>query len=88
MFKHSLANPSFIPPLEIRKLRHLMHYRFKLLNCRISEKNRFQNSLTMSNVMIFNVVTDTFGKTAQSILKKMFSKNDNLTLEEISPLLR
>ena len=65
-----------------------MRYRFKLLNCRTSEKNRFQNSLTMSNIMISNVVTDTFGKTAQSIMKKMLSKNDNLTLEEISPLLR
>lgn len=88
IFKHGLVNPSFMPPLEIRQLRDLMRYRFKLLNCRTSEKNRFQNSLTMSNIMISNVVTDTFGKTAQSILKKMLSKNDNLTLEEISPLLR
>lgn len=88
IFKHGLVNPSFMPPLEIRQLRDLMRYRFKLLNCRTSEKNRFQNSLTMSNIMISNVVTDTFGKTAQSILKKMLSKNDNLTLEEITPLLR
>ena len=88
IFKHGLVNPSFMPPLEIRQLRDLMRYRFKLLNCRTSEKNRFQNSLTMSNIMISNVVTDTFGKTAQSILKKMLSKNDNLTLDEISPLLR
>ena len=88
IFKHGLVNPSFMPPLEIRQLRDLMRYRFKLLNCRTSEKNRFQNSLTMSNIMISNVVTDTFGKTAQSILKKMLSKNDNLTMEELSPLLR
>lgn len=88
IFKHGLVNPSFMPPLEIRQLRDLMRYRFKLLNCRTSEKNRFQNSLTMSNIMISNAVTDTFGKTAQSILKKMLSKNDNLTLDEISPLLR
>ena len=79
IFKHGLVN---------RQLRDLMRYRFKLINCRTSEKNRFQNSLTMSNIMISNVVTDTFGKTAQSILKKMLSKNDNLTLEEISPLLK
>lgn len=74
IFKHGLVNPSFMPPLEIRQLRDLMRYRFKLLNCRTSEKNRFQNSLTVSNIMISNVVTDTFGKTAQSILKKMLSK--------------
>lgn len=88
IFKHGLVNPSFMPPLEIRQLRDLMRYRFKLLNCRTSEKNRFQNSLTMSNIMISNVVTDTFGKTAQTILKKMLSKNDNLTMDELSPLLR
>ena len=41
-----------MPPLEIRQLRDLMHYRFKLLNCRTSEKNLFQNSLAMSNIMI------------------------------------
>lgn len=75
IFKHGLVNPSFMPPLEIRQLRDLMRY-------------RFQNSLTMSNIMISNVVTDTFGITAQSILKKMLSKNDNPTLEEISPLLK
>ena len=88
IFKHGLVSPSFMPPLEIRQLRDLMRYRFKLLNCRTSEKNRFQNSLTMSNIMISNVVTDTFGKTAQTILKKMLSKNDNLTMDELSPLLR
>ena len=88
IFKHGLVNPSFMPPLEIIQLRDLMRYRFKLLNCRTSEKNRFQNSLTMSNIMISNVVTDTFGKTSQSILKMMLSKNANLSLDEISPLLR
>ena len=76
-----------MPPLEIRQLRDLMRYRFKLLNCRTYEKNRFQNFLTMSNIMISNVVADTFSKTFQSVLKKMLSRNDNLTLEEISPLL-
>ena len=88
IFKHGLVSPSFIPPRDIRQLRDLMRYRFKLINCRTSEKNRFQNSLTMSNIMISNVVTDTFGTTAQSILKTMLSKNDNLTLEEIEPLLK
>lgn len=88
IFKHGLVSPSFIPPSDIRQLRDLMRYRFKLINCRTSEKNRFQNSLTMSNIMISNVVTDTFGTTAQSILKTMLSKNDILTLEEIEPLLK
>lgn len=76
-----------MPPVDIRQLRDLMRYRNKLINIRSSEKNRFQNSLTMSNVQIANVVTDVFGKTSQSILKLMLS-NPNLTLDDITPLLR
>ena len=87
MFKHGLVEPSFMPPPDIRQLRDLMRYRNKLINIRSGEKNRFQNSLTMSNVQIANVVTDVFGKTSQSILKLMLS-NPNLTLDDITPLLR
>lgn len=87
MFKHGLVEPSFMPPADIRQLRDLMRYRNKLVNVRSSEKNRFQNSLTMSNVQIANVVTDVFGKTSQSILKLMLT-NPNLTLDDITPLLR
>ena len=77
-----------MPPLDIRQLRDLMRYRFKLVNCKSSEKNRFQNSLTVSIIMISNILTDTFGKTSKSILELILSKEDNVTLEEITPLLR
>lgn len=86
MFKHGLVEPSFMPPADIRQLRDLMWYRNKLINARSSEKNRFQNSLTMSNVQIANVVSDVFGKTSQSILKLMLS-SPNLTLKDITPLM-
>lgn len=86
MFKHGLVEPSFMPPADIRQLRDLMRYRNKLINIRSGEKNRFQNSLTVSNVQIANVVSDVFGKTSQSILKLMLS-NPNLTLDDITPLL-
>lgn len=86
LFKYGLVEPSFIPPADIRQLRDLMRYRNKLVNMRSSEKNRFQNSLTVSNIQIANVVTDVFGKTSQSILKLMLEK-PNLTLDDINPLL-
>ena len=86
MFKHGLVEPSFMPPADIRQLRDLMRYRNKLVNVRSSEKNRFQNSLTVSNIQIANVVTDVFGKTSQSILKLMLT-NPSLTLDDITPLL-
>ena len=88
IFKHGLVSGSFMPPLEIRQLRDLMRYRFKLVNCKSAEKNRFQNSLTVSNIMISNILTDTFGKTSKSILELILSKEDNVTLDEITPLLR
>lgn len=87
MFRCGLVEPSFIPPKNIRDLRELMRYRRKLINFKSSEKNRFQNSLTVSNIQISNIVSDVFGKTSQSILKLMLEK-DNITLEDIKPLLR
>lgn len=87
MFKHGLVEPSFMPPKEIRELRDLMRYRNKLVNIRTGEKNRFQNSLTVSNIQIANVLTDTFGKTAQSILTSVL-ENPNISLNDIKPLLR
>lgn len=69
LHKHDLVRGSFIPPKNIRELRDLMRYRFKLTNFRSSEKNRFQNSLTVSNIMISSVVSDTFGKSAAAIIK-------------------
>lgn len=87
MFKHGLVEPSFMPPPDIRQLRDLMRYRNKLVNIRTGGKNRFQNSLTVSNIQIASVVSDVFGKTAQSILKLTLA-NPNLTLEDITPLLR
>lgn len=62
-FKHDLVSPSFIPPLSlIRQLRDLMHYRFKLICFKSSEKNRFQNCLTVSNLQLGNIVSDTLEK--------------------------
>ena len=86
-FKYGLVEPSFMPPADIRDLRDLMRYRNKLVNTRSGEKNRFQNSLTVSNVQIASVVTDVFGKTSQSILKLML-ESPNLILDDITPLLK
>ena len=87
IFKHGLVQGSFMPPKDIRELRDLMRYRFKLVNLKASEKNRFQNSLTVSNVMIFNILSDTFGKTSMSILSLML-ENKTLKIEDIKPLIR
>lgn len=71
LFKHDLIVGSFIPPLAIRQLRDLMRYRLKLTNFQSSEKNRFQNCLTVSNIQLASVVSDTFGKSSMAIIEKI-----------------
>lgn len=71
LFKHDLVAGSFMPPLAIRQLRDLMRYRFKLTNFMSSEKNRLQNCLTVSNIQLGNVVSDTFGKSSMNIIDKI-----------------
>lgn len=47
LFMCDMIKPSFIPPADIRQLRDLMRYRFKLTNSIIGEKNRALNCLTV-----------------------------------------
>ncbi len=42
LFKHDLVAESFMPPADIRQLRDLIRYRFKLTCFKSSEKNRLQ----------------------------------------------
>lgn len=86
LFKHDLVAGSFMPPFEIRQLRDLMRYRFKLTNFMSSEKNRLQNSLTVSNIQLGNIVSDTFGKSSMNIIEKLL--NDPLdTSFDLEPLI-
>lgn len=73
LFKHDLCPGSFIPPKSTRNLRELLRYRFKLVNMSSSEKNRIQNSLTISNITLDSVLSDIFGKSASLILDYILS---------------
>ncbi len=86
LFKHDLVAGSFIPPTDIRQLRDLMRYRTKLTNFISSEKNRLQNSLTVSNIQLASVVSDTFGKSSMSIIEKLLEDPTNTNFD-IEPLV-
>ena len=62
-----MVKPSFIPPADIRHLRDLIRYRFKLICMITGEKNRAQNCLTVSNLKLDDVFSDVFGKSSRSI---------------------
>jgi len=86
LFKHDLLEGSFMPPPDIRNLRDLMRYRYKLTCFSSSEKNRLQNSLTVSNIQLASVVSDTFGKSSQNILTKIL-EDPSITSFELEPLI-
>lgn len=85
LFKHDLVASSFIPPLKIRQLRDLFRYRMKITYLKSSEKNRYQNSLTWSNIQIASVVSDVFGKSSQKIIES-FLANKNNDFDIVSPM--
>lgn len=67
LFRIGLVKSSFVPNKDIRILRELTRYRYKLTSMKSSEKNRFQNAFTVCNVALDSVVSDMFGKSATAI---------------------
>ena len=56
-------------------MREYTRYRYKLVSCRSSEKNRDQNALTVCNVALDSVVSDIFGKSSTSIIDYLLEQS-------------
>ena len=76
LFKLGIVRHSFIPNKDIRILRELTRYLYKLTNMRTSEKNRFTNALTVGNCKLDMVFSDIFGKTSSAIIDTILSQNE------------
>lgn len=76
LFKLGIVRHSFIPSKDIRVLRELTRYLYKLTNMRTSEKNRFTNALTVGNCKLDMVFSDIFGKSSSAIINTILSQND------------
>ena len=88
MFRMDLVVASYIPPADIRDLRELCRYRLRLTHMRTSEKNRFQNSMTVSRVRLDSVFSDPFGKSASAIMEYLiFTEPDEISDDEILGLV-
>lgn len=88
LFRLDLVVASFIPPADIRDLRELCRYRLKLTYMRTSEKNRFQNSMTVSKVRLDCVFSDPFGKSASAIMEYLImTDQDQVSDEQILHLV-
>ena len=90
MFRLGLVKGSYIPCKKVRILREYTRYRYKLVSYRSSEKNRYQNALTVCNVALDSVVSDIFGKSSTSIIDYLLEQSGtSINHEEIaSKLLR
>lgn len=87
LFRLGLVPGSYIPEKPIRILREYTRYRYKLVSCKSSEKNRFQNAFTVCNVALDAVVSDMFGKSALSITDYLTS-TDHFDPKHCSSLLQ
>jgi len=87
LFRLGLVPGSFIPPKPIRVLREYTRYRYKLVSCKSSEKNRYQNSFTVCNVALDSVVSDMFGKSA-SLITDYLIQTDDFDPEHCKSLLQ
>jgi len=79
LFRMGIVPASFIPDKNIRILREYTRYRYKLVSCKSSEKNRFQNAFTVCNIALDAVVSDMFGKSASAITDYL------ITTDEFNP---
>ncbi|WP_300926393.1 IS110 family transposase [uncultured Dubosiella sp.] len=88
LFKHDLIVPSFIPPRDIRELRELSRYRIKLVHMRSSERCRYQNAMTVSNISIGSLFSDPCGKSATRVMKEvMNNESENLDRHKLARLV-
>lgn len=76
LFKLGIVRSSFIPTKDIRVLRELTRYLYKLTNMRTSEKNRFTNALTVGNCKLDMVFSDIFGKSSSAIINTILSQDE------------
>ncbi len=83
LFRLGLVKGSYVPCKAIRVLREYTRYRYKLVSCRSSKKNRYQNALTVCNVALDSVVSDIFGKSSTSIIDHLLEQSGTLAFSRL-----
>lgn len=82
LFRYDLVRSSSMPPPETRSARQLARHRFKLACMKTSEKNRFQNGMTISNIGLGTVLSDPLGKTARGVMEVVLASEGGELDEE------
>jgi transposase len=66
--ERQMIRPSFVPPLQIRKLRDLSRYRADLVGARTAEKQRAEKLLEDAQIKLSAVASDIFGVSGRQML--------------------
>ncbi len=71
--ERQMIRPSFVPPVEIRRLRDLTRYRADLVAVRTAEKNRVEKLLEDAQIKLSVVASDIFGVSGREMLAALLA---------------
>lgn len=71
--ERQMLRPSFVPPLEIRRLRDFTRYRIDLVAARTAEKNRVEKLLEDACIKLSVVASDIFGVSGRQMMAAMIA---------------
>jgi transposase len=68
-----MIRPSFVPPLQIRRLRDVTRYRIDLVGARGAEKNRAEKLLEDAGIKLSVVASDIFGVSGRAMMAALIA---------------
>jgi transposase len=71
--ERQMIRPSFVPPVEIRRLRDLTRYRVDLIGARTAEKNRAEKFLEDAGIKVSVVASDLFGMSGRDMMRALIA---------------
>jgi transposase len=71
--ERQMLRPSFVPPLQIRRLRDVTRYRVDLIEARTAEKQRVEKLLEDAQIKLSVVASDIFGVSGREMMAALVS---------------
>jgi transposase len=83
--ERQMLRPSFVPPVEIRRLRDLTRYRVDLVVAQSAEKNRVEKLLEDAQIKLSVVASDIFGVSGRAMLAALIAgRRDPVELAQLA----
>jgi transposase len=75
--ERQMIRPSFVPPVEIRRLRDVTRYRIDLVGVRTAEKQRVEKLLEDAQITLSVVASDIFGVSGREMMAALVAGQTN-----------